>query len=116
MVSNASALGRNGVHDFVLVRATAIVIVLYVIYLIGFFAMAGELSYAVWTGFFSHAFTKVFTLLALFSVLIHGWIGMWQVLTDYVKSLALRMALQLIIVVALLAYMIYGFVVVWGVQ
>lgn len=25
MVSNASALGRNGVHDFILVRATAIV-------------------------------------------------------------------------------------------
>ncbi|MEO3143614.1 succinate dehydrogenase membrane anchor subunit, partial [Escherichia coli] len=24
MVSNASALGRNGVHDFILVRATAI--------------------------------------------------------------------------------------------
>ncbi len=23
MVSNASALGRNGVHDFILVRATA---------------------------------------------------------------------------------------------
>ncbi|MFH3721964.1 succinate dehydrogenase membrane anchor subunit, partial [Acinetobacter baumannii] len=26
MVSNASALGRNGVHDFILVRATAIVL------------------------------------------------------------------------------------------
>jgi succinate dehydrogenase / fumarate reductase membrane anchor subunit len=39
-------------------------------------------------GFFSSAFTKVFTLLALVSILIHAWIGMWQVLTDYVKPLA----------------------------
>ncbi len=115
MVSNASALGRNGVHDFLLVRATAIVLTLYIIYVVGFFATSGKLSYELWIGFFSSAFTKVFTLLALFSVLIHAWIGMWQVLTDYVKPLAIRLVLQLAIVIALLVYVIYGFVVVWGV-
>lgn len=115
MVSNASALGRNGVHDFILVRATAIVITLYIIYMVGFFAINGELTYDIWSGFFSSAFTKVFTLLTLFSVLIHAWIGMWQVLTDYVKAVALRLFLQLAIVVTLLVYVIYGFVVVWGV-
>ena len=114
MVSNASALGRNGVHDFILVRATAI-LTLYIIYMVGFFATSGELTYEVWIGFFASAFTKVFTLLALFSILIHAWIGMWQVLTDYVKPLALRLMLQLVIVVALVVYVIYGFVVVWGV-
>ncbi|AFS58270.1 succinate dehydrogenase membrane anchor subunit [Escherichia coli] len=115
MVSNASALGRNGVHDFILVRATAIVLTLYIIYMVVFFATSGELTYEVWIGFFASAFTKVFTLLALFSILIHAWIGMWQVLTDYVKPLALRLMLQLVIVVALVVYVIYGFVVVWGV-
>jgi succinate dehydrogenase / fumarate reductase membrane anchor subunit len=40
---------------------------------------------------------------------------MWQVLTDYVKSLPTRLLLQFVIVVALLWYAIYGFVVVWGV-
>ncbi|AMO48581.1 Succinate dehydrogenase hydrophobic membrane anchor protein [Enterobacter sp. FY-07] len=115
MVSNASALGRNGVHDFILVRATAIVLTLYIIYMVGFFAVTGDLTWEVWTGFFSSAFTKVFTLLALLSILIHAWIGMWQVLTDYVKPLAIRLVLQLAIVVALAAYVIYGFVVVWGV-
>lgn len=71
MVSNASALGRNGVHDFILVRATAIVLTLYIIYMVGF-ATSGELTYEVWIGFFASAFTKVFTLLALFSILIHA--------------------------------------------
>ncbi len=115
MVSNASALGRNGVHDFILVRATAIVLTLYIIYMVGFFAISGDVTYQAWTGFFSSAFTKVFTLLALVSTLIHTWIGMWQVFTDYVKSTALRLGLQLLTVVALLVYVIYGFVVVWGV-
>ena len=81
--------------------------------MVGFFATSGELTYEVWIGFFASAFTKVFTLLALFSILIHAWIGMWQVLTDYVKPLALRLMLQLVIVVALVVYVIYGFVVVW---
>ncbi|EMU9502120.1 succinate dehydrogenase membrane anchor subunit [Enterobacter asburiae] len=115
MVSNASALGRNGVHDFILVRATAIVLTLYIIYMIGFFATSGTPTWEIWNGFFGSAFTKVFTLLALFSILIHAWIGMWQVLTDYVKPLAIRLPLQLAIVVALVVYVIYGFVVVWGV-
>lgn len=115
MVSNASALGRNGVHDFILIRATAIVLTLYIIYMVAFFVTSGELSWEAWTGFFSAAFTKVFTLLALFSILIHAWIGLWQVLTDYVKPLAVRLILQLAVVVVLLVYFIYGFVVVWGV-
>nr|WP_113864636.1 succinate dehydrogenase membrane anchor subunit [Brenneria salicis]NMN92206.1 succinate dehydrogenase / fumarate reductase membrane anchor subunit [Brenneria salicis ATCC 15712 = DSM 30166]RBP67542.1 succinate dehydrogenase subunit D [Brenneria salicis ATCC 15712 = DSM 30166]RLM32470.1 succinate dehydrogenase, hydrophobic membrane anchor protein [Brenneria salicis ATCC 15712 = DSM 30166] len=114
MVSNASALGRNGVHDWLLIRASAIVIVLYVLYIVGFVVAADELTYEVWRGFFAMALTKVFTLLALISILVHAWIGMWQVLTDYIKPLALRLTLQLAIVVTLLVYVIYGTIVVWG--
>lgn len=115
MVSNASALGRNGIHDWLLVRASAILIALYIIYLLGFVVMTDTLTYDVWRSFFASSFTKVFTLLTLFSILVHGWIGMWQVLTDYVKALAPRLLLQLVIVVALLSYAVYGTVVVWGV-
>lgn len=115
MVSNATALGRNGVQDWLLLRASAILITLYILYIFGFVVMTDTLTYDIWRGFFASAFTKVFTLLTLFSILIHGWIGMWQVLTDYVKTLAMRLVLQLVIVVVLLSYAIYGFVVVWGV-
>lgn len=114
MVSNASALGRNGIHDWLLLRAAAMVMTLYVLYILGFIVMSGTLTYDIWRGFFASNFTKVFTLLTLFSILVHGWIGMWQVLTDYIKPLALRMMLQLVIVLALLVYAIYGTVVVWG--
>lgn len=114
MVSNASALGRNGIHDWLLLRAAAMVMTLYVIYILGFLIMSGTLTYEIWRGFFASSFTKVFTLLTLFSILVHGWIGMWQVLTDYIKPLAPRLLLQLVVVVALLVYAIYGTVVVWG--
>ncbi|WP_130834416.1 succinate dehydrogenase membrane anchor subunit [[Erwinia] mediterraneensis] len=116
MVSNnATALGRNGIQDWLLLRASAILITLYALYILGFVVMTDTLTYEIWRGFFASSFTKVFTLLTLFSILIHGWIGMWQVLTDYVKHLAVRLIVQLVIVVALLAFAIYGTVVVWGV-
>ncbi|MBV4368685.1 succinate dehydrogenase membrane anchor subunit [Erwinia sp. BNK-24-b] len=115
MLSNASALGRNGVHDWLLVRATSIVMTVYIVYILGFFVMTDTLTYDIWRAFFASSVTKVFTLLTLFSILMHGWIGMWQVLTDYIKHLATRLLLQMAIVVALFVYAIYGTVVVWGV-
>ena len=53
-----------------------------------------------------------FTLLC---VLIHAWIGLWQVLTDYIKPVGLRGALQFALVVVLFVYVMTGFVVLWGV-
>lgn len=114
MVSNSSTFGRSGIQDWLFLRATAIIIVLYVLYFVGFVAIT-DITYETWRGFFSSSITKVFTILTLLSILIHAWIGMWQVLTDYIKPVALRLILQLIIVVALFAYLIYGTIVVWGV-
>ncbi|ATM96683.1 succinate dehydrogenase cytochrome b556 small membrane subunit [Yersinia frederiksenii] len=114
MVSNASALGRNGVHDWLLLRASAIVITLYVLYILGFVVIVPDITYEIWRGFFASHITKVFTLLTLLSILAHAWIGLWQVLTDYIKPLALRLVLQLAVVITLLVYLLYGTIVVWG--
>lgn len=114
MVNNASALGRSGVHDWLLLRASAIVITLYVLYILGFVVTAPDITYEIWRGFFATSITKVFTVLTLLSILAHAWIGLWQVLTDYIKPLALRLMLQLAVVVLLLVYLLYGTIVVWG--
>ncbi|AJI84564.1 TPA: succinate dehydrogenase membrane anchor subunit [Yersinia enterocolitica] len=114
MVSNASALGRNGVHDWLLLRASAIVITLYILYILGFVVIVPDITYEIWRGFFASHITKVFTLLTLLSILAHAWIGLWQVLTDYIKPLAVRLVLQLAVVITLLVYLLYGTIVVWG--
>ncbi|WP_411853072.1 succinate dehydrogenase membrane anchor subunit [Yersinia enterocolitica] len=114
MVSNASALGRNGVHDWLLLRASAIVITLYILYILGFVVIVPDITYEIWRGFFASHITKIFTLLTLLSILAHAWIGLWQVLTDYIKPLAVRLVLQLAVVITLLVYLLYGTIVVWG--
>jgi succinate dehydrogenase / fumarate reductase membrane anchor subunit len=83
--------------------------------LLAFFAFTPEVTYDIWKGLFSGLCMKVFTLVSLFALLIHGWIGVWQVLSDYVKPAFLRGALQFLLSVTLLSYFVAGFLIVWGV-
>ncbi|MCR3755715.1 MAG: succinate:quinone oxidoreductase, membrane protein SdhD [Sodalis sp. Psp] len=114
MVNNASALGCSGVREWLLMRASSIIIIFYIIYLTSFILFEDTLTYDVWHAFFALPITKVFTLLTLFSILVHTWIGMWQILTDYIKPLALRLFLQMTIFIVLMVYLLYGTIVLCG--
>ncbi|RQW64134.1 succinate dehydrogenase, hydrophobic membrane anchor protein [Vibrio viridaestus] len=114
MVKSISSVGRNGVHDFILIRATAIIMTLFTLYMVSFVAFTDNIDYQIWSSFFGSTFTKVFTMITLVCILIHGWIGLWQVLTDYVKCAKLRAGLQLVVIAALLAYFFTGLFVLWG--
>mgnify|MGYP000029125584 CR=1 FL=1 len=115
MVNNAATVGRSGVHDFILLRASAVILAVYTFYILGFFITTPEVTFEIWQGFFANLCTKVLTVLALFSLLIHAWIGVWQVLSDYVKPAFLRGVLQFFFAVTLLAYLVAGLLTVWGV-
>ena len=114
MVKVAGTFGRSGVHDYVLLRASALILLAYVLYFIGFVTFA-DITYSAWVGFFSLTLTKVFSLFALIAMLVHAWIGIWQVLTDYIKSTALRAALQFALTSVAFIYLLSGFVILWGV-
>ncbi len=115
MVNVVVSAGRNGVHDFILLRASAIILVLYTLLLAGFFVVTPTVTYDVWQNFFACTIVKVSTGVALLALLVHARIGVWQVLSDYVKPAFLRGALQFFFSVTLLAYVVFGFLIVWGV-
>jgi succinate dehydrogenase / fumarate reductase membrane anchor subunit len=115
MVNIVASAGRNGVHDFILLRASAIILVLYTLLIAGFFVVTPSVTFDVWQGFFACNLVKVATVLALLALLVHANIGVWQVLSDYVKPAFLRGALQFFFSVTLLAYLVFGSLTVWGV-
>lgn len=115
MVGNVATLGRNGVHDFILIRASAIILSLYSLFLVGFFICTPEVTFEIWQGLFANIGMKIFTILAALSVLFHAWIGIWQVLTDYVKNIKLRGLLQFVFTITLFVYTAAVFLIVWGV-
>jgi succinate dehydrogenase / fumarate reductase membrane anchor subunit len=114
MVKVVGTFGRSGVHDYVLLRATAVILLIYGIYLLTFITTT-HITYATWSAFFGLMMTKVLTLFALIAMLVHAWIGLWQVLTDYVKNAFTRGILQFILTSVAIVYVLFGFVILWGV-
>jgi succinate dehydrogenase / fumarate reductase membrane anchor subunit len=58
---------------------------------------------------------KVFTFAALVSIMLHVRIGLWQVLTDYIKPTGLRAGIQYVLNLIAFAYVAVGLFVLWGV-
>jgi succinate dehydrogenase / fumarate reductase, membrane anchor subunit len=115
MAMSVSSLGRNGVHDYILVRASALVLAAYGIFLLAYIFSMQQIAYQDWIGLFKHPLMKIGTLLALLSLLVHAWIGTWQVLTDYVKPPRLRSLLQFVCILILFVYVALGNMIIWSV-
>lgn len=114
MVANAATLGRSGVHDYIIIRVAGINLAVYAIFLLGFF-LTNDVTYLSWKSLFSNLGMQVFTIITLLSLLAHVWIGIWQVLTDYIKPVGLRFVLQLTLNVMAFSYVVAGVVILLGV-
>ena len=119
MVTAVTSLARSGLADWLVQRVSAVILLAYFAY-VGALLVSG-VDYAGWSALFDRSWMKVFTLLALLSLAAHAWIGMWSVLTDYLTERllgtvgnVLRIALQLLISLSLVVYVIWGIQVVWA--
>ncbi len=115
MGMNVTSLTQNGLRDWLVQRATAVIIGFYVLCVMGFLYKHAPVSYVAWHAFIWHPWMKVFSFLAVLSVAAHAWIGLWTVTTDYIKCACLRLALQGLIALFLLGCLGTGLVVLWGI-
>lgn len=106
-------LSRNGLTDWLIQRVSAIFIGSYALYLLFFFMSHPELQFEQWHGLFHSVCFGVATIVALLFVLAHAWIGLWTVLTDYVKPVFLSLLLQVGLVLLLLFYLVWGLMIIW---
>lgn len=111
-IKSATGLTGSGSRDWVLQRISAVVLAVYAIVIVGFFLFA-QVNYTNWHGFMMSLPMKLFSLVAILSLVFHAWVGMWTVFTDYVKSSGLRIVLQGLVIVAVLAYLFWGVMIFW---
>ena len=114
MVDSIACLGRNGLSTWVIQRVSAVILGFYLIFLLGFLYCHAPLDYEAWRDLFTHTWMKVATILVLLSLVAHAWIGLWTVITDYIKCSAARFILEIGLVLGLLAYVIWGIRVLWS--
>jgi len=99
MVANNS---KRGLIEWVWQRVSAVVIVVYIGVILGFiFSQSSPMNYLTWLQFYSQTYIRILTVLATGAILWHAWIGIWTVLTDYVKLPCLRKVLEILVLLFL---------------
>ena len=115
-------MSRNGVSDWVIQRASALLLAAYTLCILGFVLTNPGLDYDAWRGWFNNGFIKVFTVLTLVSFCAHAWVGMWTIGSDYLgertlgpKATILRFIYQGVCLLLILVYLLWGIQILWGV-
>ena len=92
MITMPRWLTASGVRDWLLQRVTAVILLAYLVVLVNFFASIEEISYISWKQLFSQGYFVALTLATIASLLLHTWVGLWTVITDYMPSKAQKIA------------------------
>lgn len=100
-------VSHSGLRDWLIQRISAIVIGLYFIFIAAYLSNNQPLYFAQWRHLFNNGLVKVATLIAILAIIWHGWIGLWIVLTDYVKKASVRLVLQSLVIILLLGYLFW---------
>ena len=102
-----------GVRDWLMQRATAVLMALFTIVIVVQCLSPGEMGYLKWSGIFAHQWMKVLTFVMIAAILWHAWVGVRDVLMDYVKPLAARIVLQVAAIVWLVGCAGWALQVLW---
>ena len=103
-----------GWQDWLAQRVTAVIMVLFSIVFLGFFMVKGSVGYADWSSLFRSQLFRILALLFLFSVFYHAWIGIRDVLMDYVKLAGIRLTAEVMVLLFLAACSIWSVSILWG--
>ena len=103
-----------GTGDWLLQRLTAVVMAGYTIFAFVALAAFRPSGYAAWKAALSHTWLQVGTLLFAAALLYHAWVGMRDILMDYVKPTALRLTAQFAVAFVLLFYLVWMASILWG--
>jgi succinate dehydrogenase membrane anchor subunit len=114
MVNRIVTGAHYGLRDWLMQRITAVVMAAYLMALAGYLLMQPYLDYDVWTALFSSQVVRTFTMLFLLSLFYHAWVGLRDIVMDYVKPAWLRMVLHVLVILALLLYAIWSVEIFWG--
>lgn len=116
MVRRAIGGAHYGLRDWLAQRLSAVIMLAYSLALLGFVLTHQPMHYADWQGLFRNQAMRFFTLLFALSLLLHAWVGVRDVLMDYVRATWLRLALQAAAIASLLVYAMWSVSILWSVR
>jgi len=108
-----------GTMDFIAQRITAIILAVYtLVLLVGVLVMPG-FSHTAWVHLFSFTvfalpLGQILASLAFAALAWHAWIGVRDIWMDYVKSVAVRLTLQILTILWLAGSLVFFAKIIWS--
>jgi succinate dehydrogenase membrane anchor subunit len=101
MVNRVVVGAHYGLRDWLVQRISAVVMAVYTIVFAIAIAAAKPVDYPAWKSLFSQGWMRLATLLFFVSLFLHAWVGMRDILMDYIRPTGLRLALEVIVILVL---------------
>ncbi|MDZ4201883.1 MAG: succinate dehydrogenase, hydrophobic membrane anchor protein [Gallionella sp.] len=114
MVTRVVVGAHYGLRDWLMQRVTAGIMVVYSVALVYYLLWQPHIDYDNWTALFSSSLMRTFTLLFLLSVFYHAWVGVRDIVMDYVSVAGLRLTIYIAVILVLALYAIWSVQILWG--
>ena len=96
-------------------RLTALVMAFYTVLLVVLLVAVQPNNHAAWRAFFTPSWFRFATLIFFMCLFIHAWLGVADVLKDYVFNKTLRAYMQITVDALLIAYLFWLTYILWNV-
>jgi len=113
MVERVVTGAHYGLRDWLAQRITAVIMAVYTVILLVLLVGGVPITYPVWKDLFAQGWMRVATLLFAASLAWHAWVGMRDILMDYVKPAGARLALQVAVLLAIAGYLGWTVQILW---
>jgi len=115
VTQNRIVVGAHyGWRDWLVQRVTAVMMVAYTLLILGLLLWFGGLDFASWKATFGNEAFRIATFVFMVALFWHAWVGVRNILMDYVKPVMVRLALQVLVIGALVGYAGWTIQVLWG--
>jgi succinate dehydrogenase / fumarate reductase membrane anchor subunit len=93
----------TGLRAWLLQRISAIYMLLFIIFFLAHFLVESPGSYQAWHGWMMSSGVSIATLIFFAALVLHVWVGVRDVLMDYIHPLALRVSALTLLGIGLVA-------------
>lgn len=113
MVNRIIVGAHYGLRDWLAQRITAVVMVAYTAIFFVAVSSMGKLTYESWRALFANSFMRYASFVFAVALIYHVWIGIRDIIMDYVWFTAPRLVLHVVVILLLVAYLGWAAQILW---
>ena len=114
MVKRVVVGAHYGLRDWLAQRVTSVVMAVYIFALVGNMLVCPPQHYGDWRALFQNQVMRIATLVFFISLFWHAWVGVRDIFMDYIHPTAIRLGVEVLAIIVLVAYAGWTIQILWS--